>query len=346
MSVSRPDRSSVPGRAPVPSPSTTVSTPADEHVLHPLGVGDEPLVVAGQVVAHAHRAGVDGRGVEHHHVGERARRHRAAIAQPEQRSPAPASSAAPPTPSGSADGHGGSRRGSRSDRARRTSDRGGRRRRSRRSGCAGPPTAPNAASSCSGRHRTPTATAPCGGRRRATTSSRASKSLDAPLGGDVAHKPTRETLVRGRERVADAVAAPTREPADDAGLLRVARRSFSVRRTSGSRSCSHLLRRAAARARPSSPASNQNAQNVDPSFMFMPTIVGIVSATTRPPISAARSDARSWCGMRSGSRASTLSTFQFSGRCATRDICAMRSISSSLKPLRQPSVMYSSVVPG
>jgi hypothetical protein len=84
----------------------------------------------------------------------------------------------------------------------------------------------------------------------------------------------------------------------------------------------------------------------DPNFMFMPTIVGIVSATTRPPISAARSEARSWCGMRSGSRASTLSTFQFNGRCATRDICAMRSISSSLNPLRHPSVMNSSVVPG
>ena len=80
--------------------------------------------------------------------------------------------------------------------------------------------------------------------------------------------------------------------------------------------------------------------------MFMPTIVGIVSATTRPPISAARSDASNWCGMRSGSRASTLSTFQFSGRRAVYDICAKRSISSSLKPFRQPSVMYSSVVPG
>ena len=38
-------------------------------------------------------------------------------------------------------------------------------------------------------------------------------------------------------------------------------------------------------------------------------------------------------------------TFQLMGRCARRLIWIMRSISSSVNPLRQPSVTHSSVVP-
>ena len=51
-------------------------------------------------------------------------------------------------------------------------------------------------------------------------------------------------------------------------------------------------------------------------LMFIGTCTGMVSATSRPPSSAARSPAESWRGTRSGSRASTVSTFQLSGRLA------------------------------
>ena len=51
-------------------------------------------------------------------------------------------------------------------------------------------------------------------------------------------------------------------------------------------------------------------------LMFIGTCTGMVSATSRPPSSAARSPADSWRGTRSGSRESTVSTFQFNGRLA------------------------------
>ena len=54
--------------------------------------------------------------------------------------------------------------------------------------------------------------------------------------------------------------------------------------------------------------------------MFMGTSTGMVSATMRPPASAARLEADSWRGTRSGTRASTVSTFQLSGRWAAMDM--------------------------
>ena len=79
--------------------------------------------------------------------------------------------------------------------------------------------------------------------------------------------------------------------------------------------------------------------------MFIGTSVGMVSATIRPPAAAAAEEADSWCSMRSAARASTVRTFQLSGRCAVTLMAVMRSISSSLKESRHPLVMYSSVVP-
>ena len=79
--------------------------------------------------------------------------------------------------------------------------------------------------------------------------------------------------------------------------------------------------------------------------MFIGTSTGIVSATTRPPSAAARSAADSWRGTRSGTRESTVSTFQLSGRAAAADMRANRSISASENWSRQPSMMPSSVVP-
>ncbi len=84
----------------------------------------------------------------------------------------------------------------------------------------------------------------------------------------------------------------------------------------------------------------------DAKFMFIPTRIGIVSATIRPPSSVARSAAASWCSTPAGLVESIVSTFQLSGRCAAADIRANRSTSSSENPLRQPSVMASTVVPG
>ena len=56
-------------------------------------------------------------------------------------------------------------------------------------------------------------------------------------------------------------------------------------------------------------------------------------------------DASSWRVTRSGTRESTVSTFQLSGRCPATDISVNRSISSSLNWSRQPSTIASSVVP-
>ncbi len=60
----------------------------------------------------------------------------------------------------------------------------------------------------------------------------------------------------------------------------------------------------------------------------------------RPPCPAA-----SWLHAPSGFIDDTPSTFQLTGRSASRDIVAMKSISSSVNPLRQPATMSSTVVP-
>ena len=71
-----------------------------------------------------------------------------------------------------------------------------------------------------------------------------------------------------------------------------------------------------------------------------------MSATTRPPSSLARAAACNWRGTRSGSRESTVSTFQFIGLFAAALILASRSISSSENVSRQPGTIPSRVVPG
>ena len=73
---------------------------------------------------------------------------------------------------------------------------------------------------------------------------------------------------------------------------------------------------------------------------------GSVSATTRPPRSAAWSDAASCDSWPVGFIDDTPSTFQLSGRWAAADMAASRSRSSSVKPLMQPARIASSVVPG
>ena len=68
---------------------------------------------------------------------------------------------------------------------------------------------------------------------------------------------------------------------------------------------------------------------------------GSVSATTVAPRSAAAVPAASWLQAPSGFMAETPSTFQLTGRSASSDIVERKSISSSVKPLRQPATMSS-----
>jgi hypothetical protein len=92
------------------------------------------------------------------------------------------------------------------------------------------------------------------------------------------------------------------------------------------------------------PGSSQSAQKVRKLMLFSEN-TGMVSATTRPPISRARRDGRNWWLARSASLACTDNTFQFSGRAARALMVASSSTSSSLKRPRHPCTMASSVVP-
>ena len=82
VSVSRPERSTRPGTAPVKSPSRHDLGPVHEHVPDADRLGVQPAGAARQVVAGAHGAVADGGRVEHDHVGERPRRQATAVAQP------------------------------------------------------------------------------------------------------------------------------------------------------------------------------------------------------------------------------------------------------------------------
>ncbi len=71
----------------------------------------------------------------------------------------------------------------------------------------------------------------------------------------------------------------------------------------------------------------------------------MVRATICPPAAAAADEADSWCSIRSAERASTVRTFQLSGRRAVTLMVVMRSTSSGVNESRHPLVMYSRVVP-
>ena len=74
-------------------------------------------------------------------------------------------------------------------------------------------------------------------------------------------------------------------------------------------------------------------------------VCGRVSATTVAPRAAAAVPAPSWLQAPSGFMAETPSTFQFTGRSASSDMRARKSISSSVNPFRQPGTISSTVVP-
>lgn len=71
----------------------------------------------------------------------------------------------------------------------------------------------------------------------------------------------------------------------------------------------------------------------------------MVSATIRPPALRARSLGTSWRGTRSGTEASMVRTFQFSGGRMAALMSTKRSISSSENWSRQPATIASSWVP-
>ena len=116
------------------------------------------------------------------------------------------------------------------------------------------------------------------------------------------------------------------------------------RRTSGSASAASRCGtgRCIVSRQPGSPSSTKPERNDSRIFMAC----GKVSATTRPPRSAATSQARNcrWCP--SGFAAETPSRFQFSGRSAATDMSVSSAMSSSVKPDKQPGMIASSVVPG
>ncbi len=73
---------------------------------------------------------------------------------------------------------------------------------------------------------------------------------------------------------------------------------------------------------------------------------GSVRATTRPPARDAADEASSWWAVPSGLEAVTASTFQLTGRPDRREMRVRSPTSSSLKPLRQPGTIISTLVPG
>ena len=84
VSVSRPVRSTVPGRASVGSPSRTIVVPFTNTCGTPIGRREQTRGAAGQVVDQLHVAGRDRLGIEAHEVGVVALGDHAAVAQAEQ----------------------------------------------------------------------------------------------------------------------------------------------------------------------------------------------------------------------------------------------------------------------
>ena len=72
---------------------------------------------------------------------------------------------------------------------------------------------------------------------------------------------------------------------------------------------------------------------------------GSVKARTVAPRAAAALPAASWLQAPSAFMAETPRTFQLTGRSASSDMVARKSMSSALNPLRQPATMSSTVVP-
>ena len=167
VSVSRPDRSTVPGRAPVASPSTTVSIAVDVHAHHAGRCRDHARRAAGQV---AHERG---RCRCRPSSGSNTTRSACAPSASVPRSRRPNSCGrlsrswrAPPTRARRAVGRAACRRGTAWGTSCRTCGRGARRRRCRRGTRRGRPRARAAAPSGRRRRRGRSATAPCAGRRR------------------------------------------------------------------------------------------------------------------------------------------------------------------------------------
>ena len=74
-------------------------------------------------------------------------------------------------------------------------------------------------------------------------------------------------------------------------------------------------------------------------------VCGSVSARTVAPRAEAALPAASWLQAPSAFMAETPRTFQLTGRSASSDMVARKSMSSALNPLRQPATMSSTVVP-
>ena len=181
-------------------------------------------------------------------------------------------------------------------------------------------------------------------RRRSatTTSSRASNgatpraraisptvrpSTSAFSGANVSSKTRRSHTARWRKIPASSDCAPASSRRRVAGSDNAAMRS-STGRANTSR-------------QPGSPSRMAPCSKLRRSCM----VWGSVRATTVAPRSDAAVPAASWLTTPSGFMAETPSTFQLTGRSASSDIVARKSTSSSVKPLRQPGTISSTVVP-
>ena len=147
-----------------------------------------------------------------------------------------------------------------------------------------------------------------------TMSTSVSKGVLAALGARCRARPgpCRPSFAVG-VGVADDVAPEVGEAAEHAGLLRLRRARASAARTSGSRSCSMRSGTGSAEDRRPSRACRLSAQKVR-KLMFIGTSTGMVRATTRPPSSRRGRRPRAGAARGRARAASTVSTFQLSGR--------------------------------
>ena len=154
--------------------------------------------------------------------------------------------------------------------------------------------------------------------------------------------PSSVGVLRG-ERLLQDETVPHGEVPEDARPRRTARRRRAGAACRGPTSAAmrSSIGRAKTSRQPGRPSRMAPCSKLSRNCM----VWGRVSATTVAPRSAAAEPAASWLHAPSGFMAETPSTFQLTGRSASSDMVARKSTSSSVKPLRQPATMSSTVVP-
>ena len=212
-----------------------------------------------------------------------------------------------------------------------------------------PPTMARGSCHTSARSAQSSSDSPMGGRSpvrspsATTTSSSASKgSTPRACATSPTLRPFGVRVLRG-ERLVDDQALPHGQMPQNAGLVGL-RAGVEATAGRGVRQRRHALRRPGARRPRATPAGRRGWPRARSS-----AAAAWCGAASAPPRSrraaAAALPAASWLQAPSGFMAETPSTFQLTGRSASSDMVARKSMSSSLNPLRQPATMSSTVVP-